>query len=109
MQAVQPLLSCCVQPTWTQLNRSSTNQHVDLFFLFLRHDPREVAHCQKAESQEHSLDFVLRIAMFLSSRETGEEKKINVRSILGRKLSRYEAQSSFWRPAPSNYLIEYEI
>ena len=35
MQAVQPLLSCCAQPTWTQLNRSSTNQHVDPF-VFLK-------------------------------------------------------------------------
>ena len=43
--------------------------------LFLRHDPQEVGHCQKADSQEHSLDVVSRIAMFLSFRETGKEKK----------------------------------
>ena len=45
------------------------------FSTFLRHDPREVGHCQKAESQEHNLDIVSRIAMFLSPRETRKEEK----------------------------------
>ena len=40
LQAVQPLRSCCAQPTWTQLNRSSTNQHVDPFFFFKKKKER---------------------------------------------------------------------
>ena len=48
---------------------------INKIYYFLRHDPREVGHCQKAGSQEHNLDIVSRIAMFLSPRETGKEKK----------------------------------
>ena len=43
--------------------------------LFFLHDPQEVGHCQKAWSQEHSLDVVSRIAMLLSFWETGKERK----------------------------------
>ena len=54
MQAVQPLLSCCAQPTWTQLNRVSTNQPVDPFVLKKR-----------ASDPDPGLDFAFRLRNFI--------------------------------------------
>ena len=64
-----------IQPTTIPAGIFSEHAPIRYKVIFLRHDPREVGHCQKAGFQEHNLDVVLRIAMFLSSRETGKEKK----------------------------------